>query len=199
MWLRPYVLDVSKCSKGVPASRPVRGFKAGPGSICHGNTPLVTTSHFAWWHTSLLTHPCTHTHKHTYRFTLMYSHRTTYSRRAACISKKKSRGNKIGHIKGHFSSMRVQHMCARACVIACVCVLAPFGLESASLAACLQFKQLGWQRGQTGCYKTSPCEVERKGLRAVCTTSMSCTRTLYVRVHGVTYSTLTQVAVEIVF
>lgn len=95
--------------------------------------------------------------------------------------------------------MRIQHMCARARVFAWVCVLAPFGLESASLAACLQFKQLGWQRGQTGCYKTSPYEVERKGLSAVRTTSMSCTRALYVRVHAVTSSTFTQVAVEKVF
>lgn len=32
---------------------------------------------------------------------------------------------------------------ARCVWCVCVCVLAPFGVESASLAACLQFKQAG--------------------------------------------------------
>ena len=54
--------------------------------------------------------------------------------------------NKIGHRRAIF------HLCrTRVCVCVCVCehvdvcacvsVFAPFGVESASLAACLQFKQ----------------------------------------------------------
>lgn len=112
VWLCPYVLYVFKCSEG--AQQPSwEGFKAGPGSSWHGNAPLATTSRLPgdMHHSSETLHTYTNPHTH---INILWQSPHVHMQ-SACISKRNSRKNKIGHGGAIFHLHRV-------CVYVCVCL-----------------------------------------------------------------------------
>lgn len=150
MWLPPYVSLCSGYLKVIrrgPAAI-LGGVQSRARVVLHGNAPLVATSRLpddtfftdiAHIHTHTQIH-IWHTHAHILIFSdeaHTYTHKV-HASAGQTQGKKKKQGT-----EGPFF---IGAVCTRVCMCVLVWVcLHLFGVEYASLAACLQFKQASWQ------------------------------------------------------